>query len=115
MRKTIKLNFLLRKSNKFNYGQVLIKKKVVLTARSNLFSLTNPYLSNIKDFKQLLGLYDNNKISYTTLNFLLKKFNKKFNFKSDYSFLKVLTEFSWESGILLKKNKEINSVTFTDN
>ena len=111
MQKIIKQNSLLYKSNNFNYGQLLVNKNIILTLRSDLLN-NNFNLTKIKRFEKLLDLYNKEVISYTTLKFLT---NKKFNIKSDYSFLKVLTELSWESGILIKNNTKINFLNFNKN
>jgi hypothetical protein len=95
---------LLYKSNKFNYGQILVDNEVLLTNGSNLYIGKNNSFKEKKEFKKLLGLYNTKKISYTTLNFLNKKFNDKFDNNKNYSFLNILIELSWESGIFSKKN-----------
>jgi hypothetical protein len=110
MQKINKLNFLLHKSNNFNYGHLLLNKNIILTLRSDLYQ-TNTY--SIKKFEKLLVLHNNKRISYTSFRFLLNKTSKKITSKSDYSFLKTLTELSWESGILVNNKKRIKSITFT--
>ena len=112
MRKIIKINSLLYKSNNFNYGQLLLNKNIILTIRSDFLNNTISS-TKIKKFEKLLNLYNNKIISYTTLKFLLNKNNKSISIKSDYSFLNLLTEFSWESGLLINKNKQSKSITFT--
>tara|TARA_R110001592_G_scaffold150202_3_gene375984 strand:- start:11141 stop:11485 length:345 start_codon:yes stop_codon:yes gene_type:complete len=114
MQKIIKLNSLLYKSNNFNYGQLLLNKNIILTVRSDLLN-KNIYFKKIKKLEKLLILYNKKIISYTTLNFLVKKNNKIINTKSNYSFLKILTELSWESGILIRNKEKINNITFSKN
>jgi len=109
MLKFFKLHFLVYKSNINNYGQVLLNNNIILTIKSNLFN------KNKISYKFLKLYLINKKIKYTTLIFLLNKSNKNINVKSSYSFLKFLTELSWESGILLKNRKKIKTITFTNN
>ena len=107
MQTILKVNSLLYKSNNFKYGQLLLNKNIILTTRSDLLT-KHISLKSIKNFEKLVNLYNNKIISYTTLKFLLNKFNKNLNTSSDYSFLKLLLELSWESGIFLNKG-----MTFT--
>jgi hypothetical protein len=116
MQKINKINSILYKSNKFNYGQLLVNNNVLLSVRSdilqNKFILSNKFIK----FNKLLNLYNKKIISYNTFNFLSKKLNlisKKSNFK--YSFLNVLVEFAWESGLLLKDKKKTKKLTFIKN
>jgi hypothetical protein len=109
MQKIIKLNSLLYKSANFSYGHLSSGKNIIITIRSD-FSKKKSYSTKIKNSEKLLILFNDQRISYTTLIFLLNKTSKVINSNSDYSFLKTLTELSWESGILLSENKNI---TFT--
>lgn len=97
----IKFNSLLYKSNKFNYGQILINNKVILTNRSDLHITEN---LNIRE-KKILNLYNKKIISYSTFKYLLSKIDNNFN-KKNYFFFKIMGELVWESG-LLKKSKNI--------
>ena len=84
MQKINKINSIVYKSNKFNYGQLLINNKVLLSVRSDI--LKNKFiLSNkVSKFNKLLDLYNKEIISYSTFYFLSKKLNfvsKKSKFK----------------------------------
>jgi hypothetical protein len=108
MKKKNNLNSLLYKSNTFNYGQLLLNNIVILTIKSDFFKNKSSSLQ----VKVLKILYNNKIISYTTLIFFLNKTKKIINSKSDFSFLKVLTELGWESGILVKNNKKCKSIIY---
>jgi hypothetical protein len=109
MQKIIKLNSLVYKSTNFIYGYLSSDKKVLITIRSDLSKKRN-YSIKRKNFEKLLHLFNDQKISYTTLIFLLNRTSKIINSNSDYSLFKVLTELSWESGIFLNKKKDITFI-----
>ena len=103
-----KLKSLLHKSNTFNYGQLLLNNVVILTIKSNLFK-SKDFLLKVEIFEKL---YNNKIISYTTLIFFLNKEKKIVGAKSNFSFLKILTELGGESGILLENKKECKNIIF---
>jgi uncharacterized cysteine cluster protein YcgN (CxxCxxCC family) len=104
MQKIIKSKILFYNSNKFNYGQLLINKNIILTIKSSL--LTNyehDYSYRNKTFNKCILLFNNKIISYNSLNLLCAKNYKTIKVKDKYRFSKLLTELIWESGVSLRK------------
>ena len=114
MKNKIKLNSLLTKSNKFNYAQLLTNDNVMLTVRSDIGISKELVIKNSNEFTKVIDLYNNKIIKYSTLLFILNKFNRIDGLKSDYSYLNVLVELGWESGILLDRNKKLKKLSFTN-
>ena len=110
MRKLKNLKSVIYNSNKFKYGQMIVKNDVILTIRSDFLSHQKILINKEIYFFNLLNLYNSNNISYTTIKFLLKKFNLVNKLESNYSFLNLLTEFSWESGIISNKERELTFI-----
>jgi hypothetical protein len=102
------LKSLLYKSNTFNYGQLLLNNIVILTVKSEFLSFKKSDLT----VRILKKLYNDKRISYTTLSFFFKKTKKLITYKADVSFLKLLTELAWESGLLLEKKIKCKCITF---
>ena len=107
MKYPTKIHSAIRASNKYRYGQIKKDNKILLCLRSdksrkkllgsdNILEIPN---ENIKPLEQVLALYNNGNISYSTLCYIYNKLGVSSSFKDD-DFLHVLTEFSWESGIL---------------
>jgi hypothetical protein len=102
----ISIKPLFYKSNKFNYCQILINKKIFLSIRSDFSLLKELNLKEKTQLEKILHLYKNNKISYTTVKFFLQKLNPYNSFsKMNYSLLNIITEFAWESGFIKNDNK----------
>ena len=110
-----KIRPILKKSNKHKYAQVLIENEVILTTRSDSSSkyCQNNYKNevhnlsrlskNSEEFKKLIILYNDKKISYRTLKFLIDKFSKIESYTDLY--LNLITEFSMESGFIKNTKK----------
>jgi hypothetical protein len=104
----MKISSRLKKTNKFNYVQVAIDNEVRLGARSDIKLFAGPCALQNEDSKKVLTLYNNKKVKYSTLVFIAKKFESSFTNKTESRFLNLLTEFEWESGLIL--HRELNFV-----
>lgn len=102
MQKVIKSNPILNKFNKSKYGQILYDKNIILTIQSILQK--NNHSEEVKQFPDLLNLYNKKIISYTTfIYFVLKKSYKNTYLESNNLLFNKLTELNWESGFSLIK------------
>jgi hypothetical protein len=100
----MKINSIVNKSNNFKYARVLINNNIVLSTRSDIKISNHNKVTEQKNLVGALDLYNSNRIKYSTFLYIQKKFSKLYsNNKSVLSFLTVLTELSWESGLVLNR------------
>ena len=106
----MKVNSIVTKSNNFNYARVIVDNNIVLSTRSDIkfFEYFNNHHQK-HEFTKVLSLYNSGVIKYSTVLYVKRKFSKLYNNKQETSFLNILTEFSWESGLVSNKG-----LTFTN-
>jgi len=105
----MKVNSIVTKSNNFNYARVIVDNNIVLSTRSDIkfFEYFNNHHQK-HEFTKVLSLYNSGVIKYSTVLYVKRKFSKLYNNKQETSFLNILSEFSWESGLVSNKG-----LTFT--
>ena len=105
MKKVNKIRASFQKSNNYRYTQVFVDNKLIITTDSRLKRIplanleTSQVKCSLKKNLEIYSLYNKRQISLNTLSFLRKKLERKTNQK----IIKLAVEFSWESGLLQKK------------
>ena len=89
------------KTNKYNYYQILDNKKPCLSITSNNSYLQEKNFVNNTNYIDY-NLQNNNNISYTTYNYLIKKYNKNIIIQNNI-LKKISIERAIESGFINPK------------
>ena len=103
-----KIKTIFTKSNKYEYAQIILQNKTVVTVRSDLLQAYKNEIGrykNSKELTKLIALYNGKKISFKTFLYIFEKVlprGRKQNLDENVT-IRLATEYSWESGIIDKK------------